>query len=86
MGEAQREHIVECRDGMARPWWDADGGSETVIACKAVAWGRCNEMARGEGSDTATAPRARGYTLLVASWWDWLSKARRHDKSSAMCR
>ena len=47
MGEAQRERIMECRDGMARPWQDADGGSETVIMHKAVAWGRCNKMVVG---------------------------------------
>ena len=56
MGEAQREHIVECQDGMARPCQDADGGSETVIVRKAVVWGRCNKTVRREGSDTATAP------------------------------
>ena len=58
MSEAQRERVVECRDGMARPWWDTDGGSETVIARKAVARGRCNETAHEEGSNTVTAPRA----------------------------
>jgi len=58
MGEAQRECVMECRDGMARPWWDTDGGNKTMIAHKAIARGRCNEMARGEGSDTTTAPHA----------------------------
>ena len=68
MDEAQRERVVECWDGMARPWRDADSGSETVITRKAVARGRCNKTTRGEGSDTATAPRARRYTLPIASW------------------
>ena len=39
MGEAQRERVVECQNGMARPWWDVDGGSETVITRKAIAQG-----------------------------------------------
>jgi len=86
MGEAQRECVMECRDGMARPWRDADSGSETVITRKAVARGRCNKTTRGEGSDTATTPRAQGYTLPTALWWDQLGKAKQHDKSSATRR
>ena len=58
MGEAQRERVVECQNGMARPWWDVDGGSETVITRKAIAWGQCNETTHKEGSDTMIAPHA----------------------------
>ena len=47
MGKTQRESIMKRRDGTARPWQDAGGGSEAAIAHGVVSQGRCNKTTRG---------------------------------------